>query len=87
MISDFKIITGVLSFYIGCGLLYGLFISYRINNWRIDKLLKFMIYPPYYISILNFIFYPTTKIMNYIRLRQIIAEEKLEDLLEGKCDK
>ncbi len=90
MVSEFKIFTGVLSFYVGSGMLYSEFMRYRINNWEMKKLLKYMINPPTYIATLNLVYAPILKIANYIRLQQIIAEEKLEELdelLEGEGDK
>ena len=89
MVDEFKLFTGALSFYVGSGMLYNEFIRYRINNWEMGKLLEYMISPPTYISVLNFIYAPILKVANYIRLKQIIIEERLEDLeelLERRCD-
>ena len=80
--DEFKLFTGVLSFYIGSGMIYSEFVRYRINHWELGKLLEYMISPPIYIRVLNFIFAPILKIANYMRLKQIIEEERLEDLEE-----
>lgn len=82
MVDEFKLFTGVLSFYIGSGMIYSEFVKYRINHWELGKLLRYMISPPIYIRVLNFIFAPILKIANYMRLKQIIEEERLEDLEE-----
>ena len=82
MVDEFKLFTGVLSFYIGSGMIYSEFVKYRINHWELGKLLKYMISPPAYIRVLNFTFAPILKIANYMRLKQIIEEERLEDLEE-----
>lgn len=82
MVDEFKLFTGVLSFYIGSGMIYSEFVRYRINHWELGKLLRYMISPPIYIRVLNFIFAPILKIANYMRLKQIIEEERLEDLEE-----
>lgn len=87
MVNEFKIFTGVLSFYIGSGMVYNEFVRHRINNWELGKLLKYMINPPTYIRVLNFVYAPILRVANYMRLQQIITEEKMEDLnelLEGK---
>ena len=89
MVNEFKIFTGVLSFYIGSGMVYNEFVRHRINNWELGKLLKYMINPPTYIRVLNFVYTPILRAANYMRLQQIITEEKMEDLnelLEGKCN-
>jgi hypothetical protein len=82
MVDEFKLFTGALSFYIGSGMIYNEFVKYRINHWELGKLLRYMISPPTYIRVLNFIFAPILKIANYMRLKQIIEEERLEDLEE-----
>lgn len=82
MVDEFKLFTGALSFYIGSGMIYSEFVKYRINHWELGKLLRYMISPPTYIRVLNFIFAPILKIANYMRLKQIIEEERLEDLEE-----
>lgn len=87
MVNEFKIFTGVLSFYIGSGMVYNEFVRHRINNWELGKLLKYMINPPTYIRVLNFVYAPILRVANYMRLQQIITEEKMEDLnelFEGK---
>ena len=87
MVNEFKIFTGVLSFYIGSGMVYNEFVRHRINNWKLGKLLKYMINPPTYIRVLNFVYAPILRVANYMRLQQIITEEKMEDLnelFEGK---
>ena len=82
MVDEFRLFTGVLSFYIGSGMIYSELVRYRINHWELGKLLRYMISPPIYIRVLNFIFAPILKIANYMRLKQIIEEERLEDLEE-----
>lgn len=82
MVDEFKLFTGVLSFYIGSGMIYSELVRYRINHWELGKLLRYMISPPIYIRVLNFTFAPILKIANYMRLKQIIEEERLEDLEE-----
>jgi hypothetical protein len=89
MVNEFKIFTGVLSFYIGSGMVYNEFVRHRINNWELGKLLKYMINPPTYIRVLNFVYTPILRVADYMSLQQIIAEEKMEDLNEllgRKCD-
>ena len=89
MVNEFKIFTGVLSFYIGSGMVYNEFVKHRIKNWELGKLLKYMINPPTYIRVLNFVYTPILRAANYMRLQQIITEEKMEDLNEllgGKCN-
>ena len=80
MISNFRIFTVILSAYVGCGLLYDTIVSHIINNSDIRKLLRLTIDPPLWIRILNLIFLPIRKVMNFIRLQSILTEEKLEDL-------
>ena len=80
MISNFRIFTGILSAYVGCGLLYDTIVSHIINNSDIRTLLRLTIDPPLWIRIFNLIFLPIRKVMSYIRLQSILTEEKLEDL-------
>ena len=80
MVSSFRIFTGILSAYVGCGLLYDTIVSHIINNSDIRTLLRLTIDPPLWIRILNLIFLPIRKVMNFIRLQSILTEEKLEDL-------
>ena len=80
MISNFRIFTAILSGYVGCGLLYDTIVSHIINNSDIRTLLRLTIDPPLWIRILNLIFLPIRKVMNFIRLQSILTEEKLEDL-------
>ena len=82
MVDEFRLFTGVLSFYIGSGMIYSELVRYRINLWELGMLLRYMISPPTYIKVLNFTFAPILKIANYMRLKQIIEEERLEDLEE-----
>ena len=89
MVNEFKIFTGALSFYIGSGMVYNEFVRHRINNWELGKLLEYMISPPTYIKVLNFVYAPILRVSNYMRLQQIITEEKMEDLnelLERECN-
>ena len=79
MISNFRIFTGILSAYVGCGLLYDTIVSHIINNSDIRTLLRVTIDPPLYIKILNSIFYPIRKVMGYIRIQSILTEERLEE--------
>ena len=80
MISNFRIFTGILSAYVGCGLLYDTIVSHIINNSDIRTLLRLTIDPPLWIRIFNLIFLPIRKVMGFIRLQSILTEEKLEDL-------
>ena len=80
MVSNFRIFTGILSAYVGCGLLYDTIVSHIINNSDIRTLLRLTIDPPLWIRIFNLIFLPIRKVMNSIRLQSILTEEKLEDL-------
>ena len=80
MISNFRIFTGILSAYVGCGLLYDTIVSHIINNSDIRKLLRLTIDPPLWIRVFNLIFLPIRRVMSYIRLQSILTEEKLEDL-------
>ena len=80
MISNFRIFTGILSGYVGCGLLYDTIVSHIINNSDIRKLLRLTIDPPLWIRVFNLIFLPIRRVMSYIRLQSILTEEKLEDL-------
>ena len=80
MVSSFRIFIGILSAYVGCGLLYDTIVSHIINNSDIRTLLRLTIDPPLWIRILNLIFLPIRKVMNFIRLQSILTEEKLEDL-------
>ena len=80
MVSNFRIFTGILSAYVGCGLLYDTIVSHIINHSDIRKLLRLTIDPPLWIRIFNLIFLPIRKVMGFIRLQSILTEEKLEDL-------
>ena len=80
MISNFRIFTGILSAYVGCGLLYDTIVSHITNNSDIRTLLRLTIDPPLWIRIFNLIFLPIRKVMGFIRLQSILTEEKLEDL-------
>ena len=80
MVSNFRIFTGILSAYVGCGLLYDTIVSHIINNSDIRTLVRLTIDPPLWIRIFNLIFLPIRKVMNFIRLQSILTEEKLEDL-------
>ena len=80
MISNFRIFTGILSGYVGMGLLFDTIISHIINHSDIRKLLRLTIDPPLWIRVFNLIFLPIRRVMSYIRLQSILTEEKLEDL-------
>ena len=80
MVSNFRIFTGILSAYVGCGLLYDTIVSHIINNSDIRTLLRLTIDPPLWIRVFNLIFLPIRKVMSFIRLQSILTEEKLEDL-------
>ena len=80
MVSNFRIFTGILSAYVGCGLLFDTIISHIINHSDISKLLRLSIDPPLWIRVFNLIFLPIRRVMSYIRLQSILTEEKLEDL-------
>ena len=80
MVSNFRIFTGILSGYVGMGLLFDTIISHIINHSDIRKLLRLTIDPPLWIRVFNLIFLPIRRVMSYIRLQSILTEEKLEDL-------
>ena len=81
MESNFRIFTGILSGYIGLGLLYNMIIHYMVCYLLdIRKVLKITIERPIYIKVLNTIFYPINEVMNYFRLKEILKEESIEDL-------
>ena len=81
MVSNFRIFTGILSGYIGLGLLYNMIIHYMVCYLLdIRKALKITIERPIYIKVLNTIFYPINEVMNYFRLKEILKEESIEDL-------
>ena len=80
MVSNFRIFTGILSGYVGLGLLYNLIIHYIASHFDLGILLKIVIERPLYIRILNTIFYPINEVMNYFRIKQILEEEAMEDL-------
>lgn len=80
MVSNFRIFTGILSGYVGLGLLYNLIIHYIASHFDLRILLKIVIERPLYIRILNTIFYPINEVMNYFRIKQILEEEAMEDL-------
>ena len=81
MVSSFRIFTGILSGYVGLGLLYNM-ITYYIIRQCLDMrtILKITIERPIYIKVLNTIFRPVNKVMNYFRLKEILEEEGIEDL-------
>ena len=79
MVSNFRIFTGILSGYVGMGLLFDTIISHIINHSDIRKLLRLTIDPPLYIRIFNLIFLPIRKVMGYIRIQSILTEERLEE--------
>ena len=81
MVSNFRIFTGILSGYIGLGLLYNMIIHYMICYLLdIRKVLKITIERPIYIKVLNTIFYPINKVMNYFRLKEMLEGVSIEDL-------
>ena len=80
MVSSFRIFTGILSGYVGLGLLYNMIIHYMISHLDIRTVLKIAIERPIYIKVLNTIFFPINEVMNYFRLKEILAEESMEDL-------
>ena len=80
MISSFRIFTGILSGYVGMGLLFDAILSHIINNSDIRTALRLTIDPPLWIRIFNLIFFPIRRVMSFIRLQSILTEEKLEDL-------
>ena len=80
MVSNFRIFTGILSGYVGLGLLYNMIIHYMISHLDIRTVLKIAIERPIYIKVLNTIFFPINEVMNYFRLKEILAEESMEDL-------
>ena len=81
MVSSFRIFTGILSGYVGLGLLYNM-ITYYIIRQCLDMrtILKITIERPIYIKVLNTIFRPVNEVMNYFRLKEILEEEGIEDL-------
>lgn len=81
MVSNFRIFTGILSGYVGLGLLYNTIMYYMIRQCLdMRTILKITIERPMYIKLLNAIFYPINKVMNYFRLKEILKEESIEDL-------
>ena len=80
MVSNFRIFTGILSGYIGLGLSYNMIIHYLVGHLDIRTILKITIERPIYIKVLNTIFFPINEVMNYFRLKEILAEESIEDL-------
>ena len=80
MVSNFRIFTGILSGYVGLGLLYNLIKHYIISHIDLRIALKIVIERPLYIRILNRIFYPINEVMNYFTIKQILEEEEMEDL-------
>ena len=80
MISSFRIFTGILSGYVGMGLLFDAILSHIINNSDIRTALRLTIDPPLWIRIFNLIFFPIRRVMSFIRLQSILTEEKLEEL-------
>lgn len=81
MVSNFRIFTGILSGYVGLGLLYNTIMYYMIRQCLdMRTILKITIERPMYIKLLNTIFYPINKVMNYFRLKEILKEESIEDL-------
>ena len=79
MVSNFRIFTGILSGYVGMGLLFDTIISHIINHSDIRKLLRLTIDPPLWIRVFNLIFLPIRKVMGYIRIQSILTEERLEE--------
>ena len=79
MVSNFRIFTGILSGYVGMGLLFDTIISHIINHSDIRKLLRLTIDPPLWIRVFNLIFLPIRRVMSYIRLQSILTEERLEE--------
>ena len=81
MVSNFRIFTGILSGYVGLGLLYNTIMYYMIRQCLdMRTILKITIERPIYIKVLNTIFFPINEVMNYFRLKEILAEESIEDL-------
>ena len=80
MVSNFRIFTGILSGYVGLGLLYNMIIHYLVGHLDLRTSLKLVIERPLYIRILNTIFYPINEVMNYFTIKQILEEEAMEDL-------
>ena len=80
MISNFRIFTAILSGYVGLGLCYNMIIHYIVGHFDLRTVLKIVIERPLYIKVLNTIFYPINKVMNYFRIKSIIEEEPAEDL-------
>ena len=80
MVSNFRIFIGLLSGYVSLGLLYNMIIHYMVRHLDIRTVLKIAIERPIYIKVLNTIFFPINEVMNYFRLKEILAEESIEDL-------
>ena len=81
MVSNFRIFMGLLSGYVSLGLLYNTIMYYMIRQCLdMRTTLKVTIERPMYIKLLNTIFYPINKVMNYFRLKEILKEESIEDL-------
>ena len=80
MVSNFRIFTGLLSGYVSLGLLYNMIIHYMVSHLDMRTVLKIAIERPMYIKVLNTIFFPINEVMNYFRLKEILAEESIEDL-------
>lgn len=81
MVSNFRIFMGLLSGYVGLGLLYNMIMYYMVRQCLDMKtILKITIERPTYIKVLNIIFHPINKVMNYFRLKEILEEISVEDL-------
>ena len=80
MVSNFRIFTGLLSGYVSLGLCYNMIIHYIVGHFDLRTVLKIVIERPLYIKVLNTIFYPINKVMNYFRIKSMIKEESAEDL-------
>ena len=81
MVSNFRIFMGLLSGYVGLGLLYNMIMYYMVRQYLDMKtILKITIERPTYIKVLNTIFRPINKVMNYFRLKEILEEVSIEDL-------
>ena len=80
MVSNFRIFMGLLSGYVSLGLLYNMIIHYMVSHLDMRTVLKIAIERPMYIKVLNTIFFPINEVMNYFRLKEILAEESIEDL-------
>ena len=80
MVSNFIIFMGLLSCYVSLGLVYNMIIHYMVCHLDIRTVLKITIERPIYIKGWNTIVFPRNEVMNYFRLKEILAEESIEDL-------